>query len=74
VVCAGALVAPGDAIVCDDAGVVVVPRGKAVRVAEERIAREERMRAAIRAGEATLDLLDRRAALADKGLRYVDRK
>jgi 4-hydroxy-4-methyl-2-oxoglutarate aldolase len=76
IVCAGQLVHPGDVIVADDDGVVVVERTSASAVAErarEREAREARLRARYRAGELGLDINDMRARLAAKGLRYVDR-
>jgi 4-hydroxy-4-methyl-2-oxoglutarate aldolase len=75
VVCAGQLVTPGDVVVADDDGVVVVPRASAAGVADASRLREEReaeSRARYRAGELSLDVSDMRGRLAAKGLSYVD--
>jgi len=75
VVCAGIRVAPGDVVVADDDGVVVVPRADADKVAQagaERERKEAVNRAKLAAGALSLDLYDMRKALADKGLKYVD--
>ncbi len=75
IVCGGMLVEPGDAIVADDDGVVVVPRERVAAVAEAADAREkkeEANRKRLAAGELGLDLYGMRDALAKAGLKYVD--
>jgi 4-hydroxy-4-methyl-2-oxoglutarate aldolase len=75
VVCAGVSVQPGDVVIADDDGVVVVPAdlaGAAADAATARTAAEEGKRARLAAGELGLDLYGMREALARAGLKYVD--
>jgi len=75
VVCAGMGVRPGDVIVGDADGVVVVPREQAAEVARlgrERAVKEEKTRDRLRRGELGLDFYGLRAKLAELGVRYVD--
>ncbi|HKE57905.1 MAG TPA: 4-carboxy-4-hydroxy-2-oxoadipate aldolase/oxaloacetate decarboxylase [Pyrinomonadaceae bacterium] len=75
IVCAGAVVRPGDVVVGDEDGVVIVARERAAEVRQsgaERIAREQRTRVRLSAGELGLDFYDLRAKLKELGVEYVN--
>ena len=70
----GQLVKPGDAVLADDDGVVVVPRldvDRALEASQARVEKEEKTRAAFRDGELGLDRYGLRAKLAELGVEYV---
>ena len=72
---AGRIVRPGDVIVADDDGVVVVPRlraAEALAAAQAREEKEARSRARYSAGEIALDVNNMRPLIERAGTRYVD--
>jgi len=75
VVAAGMAVHPGDVIVADVDGVVVVPRDSAAdiaRLGRERVAKEEKSRERLRSGELGLDFYGLRAKLTELGAQWID--
>jgi 4-hydroxy-4-methyl-2-oxoglutarate aldolase len=75
IVAAGASINPGDVIVGDVDGVVVVPREVASQIAKlgtERVAKEEKSRERLRNGELGLDFYGLRSKLRDLGARWID--
>ncbi len=75
IVCAGALVNPGDVIVADADGVVVVARAAAAEVGalgEQRREKEEKVRERLASGELGVDFYGLRAKLKELGVEYVD--
>ena len=75
IVCAGQLINPGDLIVADDDGVVVVRRKEAadiLNLSREREEKEAKSRQRYLRGELSLDVANMRGRLAEKGLTYVD--
>lgn len=75
VVCAEALVHPGDVVIADDDGVCIVPQRTAAATLEQceaRTRKEASVRARLEAGELGLDIYGMRARLAERGLIYQD--
>ena len=75
IVCAGQIVNPGDAIVADDDGVLVIPRAEvetARAAAHARLDKEAAARARLAAGEVSIDIYGMREKLVQKGLLFVD--
>ena len=75
IVAAGALVHPGDVVVADVDGVVIVPRERApevVRLGEERLVKEEKSRQRLRNGELGLDFYGLRTKLTELGAQWID--
>jgi 4-hydroxy-4-methyl-2-oxoglutarate aldolase len=75
IICAGAQVNPGDVVIADEDGVMVVPReeaGQALSASRDRLEKEARTRERLAAGELGLDIYGMRDALAAKGLKYID--
>ncbi len=75
VVCAGAIVNPGDVIVGDADGVVVVPRDLAPEIAklsQARLAKEDKTRERLRHGELGVEFYGLRAKLKELGVEYID--
>lgn len=73
IVCAGAKVMPGDAVVADDDGVCFVAREQAAVVAGKsaaRVSNEEEKRRRLASGELSLDIYSMREKLAEKGFEY----
>ncbi|WP_151709801.1 4-carboxy-4-hydroxy-2-oxoadipate aldolase/oxaloacetate decarboxylase [Acinetobacter brisouii] len=76
IVCADQFINPGDAIVADDDGVVVVAREEVAKVqdlSQKRMDLEESKRVRMANGELGLDIYNMRPRLEEKGLVYVDR-
>ena len=75
IVCGGQIVSPGDVIIADDDGVVVVPRDNAADIAAKsaaREAREDQVRLRYEDGELGIDMNNMRPRMAEKGLIYLD--
>jgi 4-hydroxy-4-methyl-2-oxoglutarate aldolase len=77
VTCGGQLVRPGDAVIGDVDGVVIVPRedvADVVKAGQQRLVKEEKNRERLRAGEAGLDMYGLRAKLKELGVVYVEQE
>jgi 4-hydroxy-4-methyl-2-oxoglutarate aldolase len=75
IVCAGALIRPGDCVIGDQDGVVVVRREEAAEVARlgaARIEKEQQSRERLKAGELGVDFYGLRARLRELGVEYTD--
>jgi 4-hydroxy-4-methyl-2-oxoglutarate aldolase len=75
IVVGGVLIHPGDVVVADDDGVVIVPRSEAASILAAALSRtdnEQSKRERLASGELGLDLYSMRERLADKGLTYID--
>ena len=75
IVCGGQIVSPGEVIIADDDGVVVVPRDNAADIAAKsaaREAREDQVRLRYEDGELGIDMNNMRPRMAEKGLIYRD--
>ena len=75
IICGGQLVNPGDVVVADDDGVVIVRRDEVTQVLEatrRRADLEEQKALRLASGELGLDIYNMRPRLAEKGLRYID--
>ncbi len=75
VVCAGAIVRPGDVIVGDQDGVVIVKRERAAEVAQlgqRRIEKEQKSREKLQSGELGVDFYGLRAKLSELGVEYIE--
>ncbi|MGH9717293.1 MAG: 4-carboxy-4-hydroxy-2-oxoadipate aldolase/oxaloacetate decarboxylase [Candidatus Acidiferrales bacterium] len=73
IVCAGAQIDPGDVVVADDDGVVVVRRsavGEVVKASEQRVAKEDKTRERLAKGELGLDIYGLREKVKQLGLEY----
>src|SRR5262252_934642 len=76
IVCAGAIVKPGDPVIADQDGVVVISRDAVAEVARlgaARIEKEQRSRKRLQAGELGLDFYNLREKLKELGVEYVDK-
>jgi 4-hydroxy-4-methyl-2-oxoglutarate aldolase len=76
IVCAGMIVNPGDVVVADDDGVVIVARRDAptaLEASQKRVANEEDKRQRLASGELGLDIYKMREPLQKAGLVWVDR-